>query len=71
MNILKEDQKKHAQELKENFSRLHVSLKEFFDLIMYFYEEDSEEYKNYHEKAQSVFEISRDISNNIDKKYGQ
>jgi hypothetical protein len=71
MNILKEDQKRHAQELKKSFRRLHESLNEFFDLIMYFYGEDSEEYKNYHEKAQSVFEISRDISNNIDEKCGQ
>lgn len=70
MNILKEDQKRHAQELREIFSRLHVPLAEFSDLIKYFYGEDSEEYKNYYEKAQSLFEISRAISSNVDKKYG-
>lgn len=70
MSILKEDQKRHSQGLSEKFFKLRGLLKECGDLIVYFYGEDSEEYKDYREKAQSFFEMLRDIRSNINKKHG-
>jgi hypothetical protein len=69
MNILKEDQKKHAHELHETFLTLHEFLLKFSCLVEYFYGEDSEVFKNYHEKAESIFYVSKDIESYVREKY--
>lgn len=71
MDILKEDQKRHAHELRENFNKFLTPLQEFKDITMYFYGIDSEEYKNFYEKIHSFFKISKDIVVDIEKKYGE